>query len=127
MIFIKIWRWFVFVIAFLSLLYAGIANAADFDKIPLFFRSEILCILGVLIVIHFGILIYYGVDAGIVLMSMYLDDHYTVVIGDGDGRHPQTYDAKTWRERQSEYDDLYDIKVYYNNPTGEPSFLKRVR
>ena len=127
MIFIKIWRWFVFVIAFLSLLYAGIANAADFDKIPLFFRSEILCILGVLIVIHFGILIYYGVDAGIVQMSMYLDDHYTVVIGDGDGRHPQTYDAKTWRERQSEYDDLYDIKVYYNNPTGEPSFLKRLR
>jgi hypothetical protein len=127
LILIKIWRWFVFVIAVVSLLYAGIANSADFEQIPLPYKTEILCVLGVLIAIHFAILIYFGVDAGIVLMSMYLDDHYTVVIGNGDGRHPQTYDSATWRERQHEYDDLYDVRIYYNNPTGKPSVLKRLR
>ena len=123
-ILIKIYRWAIFLVFATGLLYAGMANAADFDQIELPFRGLVHSALGLAIVWHFALLLFCGSEIGNVLFRLYLDNHYTVVEL---GRHPQTYDSVTWRERQHEYDDMADIKIYYNNPEGLPSITKRLR
>ena len=122
--FIKLWRWFVFLVLVLGLLYAGMANAADLDQIPLPFREYVHGALGFLIVLHFGIFVYYGKESALVFMKMYLDDHYIVV---EKGHGPIAYSAEEWRHRGHEYDDNYDVKIYYNNPSGKESAIKRIR
>jgi hypothetical protein len=121
---IKLWRWFVFGVLVVGLLYAGMANAADFDQIELPYRAYVHAALGFLIVLHFGLFVYHGPEAAHVFMRMYLDNHYTVV---EKGREPQSYNSDQWRQRQHEYDDNYDVKIYYNNPSGKESVSKRIR
>jgi hypothetical protein len=104
---IKTFRWSMLLIFAAGLLYAGIANAADFDQIELPFKGVVHTALGLAIVFHFGILLYFGARAKEIFLRLYLDDQ--------------------WRKRQHEYDDVADIKIYYNNPEGKPSITKRLR
>ena len=121
---LKTFRWSMLIIFATGLLYAGMANAADFDQIELPFRAVVHTALGLAIVFHFGLMLYFGSEIGEILFRLYLDDHYVVV---QKGREPQRYNSDQWRKRQHEYDDVADIKIYYNNPEGKPSITKRLR
>lgn len=118
------YRWFVFATLAIGLLYAGLANAKDFDQIELPFKEYVLAALGILIALHFGLLMYYGGEVREVFLRMYFDNHYTVV---RKGHAPVTYKAEHFREIRHEFEDMDDVKIYYNNFEGKPSVTKRIR
>ena len=124
LILIKTYRWLIFCIFCVGLLYAGMANAADLDQVPLPYKEYVHAALGLVIVWHFGLIMYYRNEFGHVLFKLYMDDHYTVV---RPGRLPESFPAFRFRQIEHEFDDDAEVKIYYNNPDGKPSHLKRIR
>lgn len=117
---LKTYRWFTFIVFFVAIMYVGLQNSPG---VQLPFKLEVLACFGFLIALHIGLLFFYGTDVKEVFMKMYFDNHYTIVMPNGVKR---TVTEAVWREIQHEYDGV-DCRIYYNNPSGEANFFKRVQ
>lgn len=118
---LKTYRWTVFVVFFVALMYAGLQNTPN---IYLPFKTEILTALGLLIAFNFGLAFWYGSEFYNLLFVLYFDNHYTIVLPNGLKR---TVTASVFREIQHEYDGIEGVKIYYNNPEALPNAFKRIR
>jgi hypothetical protein len=117
---IKAYRWTVFAVFFVAVLYVGLQNTPG-AQTP--YKTEVLAAFGVIIALHFALMMFMGHTVMDALFRMYFDNHYTIVMPNGIKR---TVKAHVFREIQHEYDNVEGVKIYYNHPDGTPNFWKRI-